>query len=422
MSQGLDIIVFSPNAIYEVEPFSPNLSATLGSATAVFTGSGRIVASTASDVAVFTGSGRIASVLAGAAFDTDEYTRLVQEALFASDAMPYEYAWRFLDGASIVEEMSAVGQFARQVVDTAIAADVLLVVRDFLLSESLTVDDLLDETRMPVMVLVDAMIATDVASSVHQAVLLLASALALNESTTAALAQELADAIEADDSLSVRIAMNAALLSSALLGSDLNLLLQHTATLIDSPMLDDAFRATLMGSVEVADVADMDAVLLLEGIPYAAWVVNAETGAPSEYRNWNFESMTRLGGRYYGASESGLFLLDGDDDAGSPIEASLRTGDLDFGSPQIKRPIEAHIGYTASGDMVLKVTVVHAGNRTEYWYRCNAPVTGTATEARLPLGKGLASRHWQFELVNTAGGAFEFESIDLQMLDLSRRL
>jgi hypothetical protein len=401
------------------------LAASLSMTSAAMQGAGQIAASLAPAAADIDGAGRIASVLAAASGRWKAITfwlRTALDGVHVIDATAVDHAWRLRDGASLTEQTQTVGSFVSSVVDQIIAADKLAIVRDFLLSEQITITDLLDEQRRPVAVVVDAMVATDVAASVHQAVMLLASALALNESAAAALTFSVADALQIDDAVARALAQNAWLLSSALLSSALDSALTGTAVLIDTPQLDESLHGSLTGTHAIADAVQADAVLLLEGIPYEAWVVNTESGAPSEYRNWNFDSMCRLGDRYYGASESGLFRLDGDDDAGDPIEASVRTGDLDFGSPNIKRPLTAHIGYTAAGDMVLKVTVTHEGKRSEFWYRCKNPVRGTATEAKLPLGRGLASRRWQFELVNTAGADFDFESITLQMLELGRRL
>ena len=47
-------------------------------------------------------------------------------------------------------------------------------------------------------------------------------------------------------------------------------------------------------------------------------------------------SFVEIDGKYYGASSDGLYLLEGSDDAGAPIDASFGFGQLDFGTPQVK--------------------------------------------------------------------------------------
>ncbi len=161
---------------------------------------------------------------------------------------------------------------------------------------------------------------------------------------------------------------------------------------------------------------------MINGDVYTGWVFNTETMAPSEYRGYSFESMAGIGGRYYGVNSEGLYRLDGDDDAGSPIEASNLTGELDFGSAAIKRVEAAYIGYTADGDLVMKITTTHAGKRRENWYRAVNPVRGEPTETRVKPGKGLVSRYFQFELVNVNGADFDIDRIDFRPVALSRRL
>ena len=76
---------------------------------------------------------------------------------------------------------------------------------------------------------------------------------------------------------------------------------------------------------------------------------------------------------------------------------------------------------TADGEMVLKVTAVHDGERQTYWYRAAETRSRHITEQPIKVGRGLTSRLWQFELANTQGDAFEFEGMTLDVLALNRR-
>ena len=64
------------------------------------------------------------------------------------------------------------------------------------------------------------------------------------------------------------------------------------------------------------------------------------TGARSElslYSNFKFNSYAKYGGKYYGATEEGIFLLEGDDDAGDKIHTGARIGPTNFGTDREKR-------------------------------------------------------------------------------------
>ena len=64
------------------------------------------------------------------------------------------------------------------------------------------------------------------------------------------------------------------------------------------------------------------------------------TGARSEvsvYSNFKFNSYAKYGGKYYGATQDGIFLLEGEDDAGIQIHTGARIGPTNFGTDREKR-------------------------------------------------------------------------------------
>ena len=64
------------------------------------------------------------------------------------------------------------------------------------------------------------------------------------------------------------------------------------------------------------------------------------TGARSEvsvYSNFKFNSYAKYGGKYYGATQDGIFLLEGDDDAGIQIHTGAKIGPTNFGTDREKR-------------------------------------------------------------------------------------
>jgi hypothetical protein len=64
------------------------------------------------------------------------------------------------------------------------------------------------------------------------------------------------------------------------------------------------------------------------------------TGSQSEvsiYSNFNFNSYAKYGGKYYGATQDGIFLLEGKDDAGAPIHSGAQIGPVNFGTDREKR-------------------------------------------------------------------------------------
>ena len=153
------------------------------------------------------------------------------------------------------------------------------------------------------------------------------------------------------------------------------------------------------------------------------YVINANTGAASEYTNYDFNSGAKLGNKYYAASSAGLFELSGTDDGGTAIASTVRlattTLSTDLVPSQIlKRLPTVYLGVNTLGDIMLKVTANGASN----YYTLTGTTGGALHTGRLLLGKGVSARYWDFEITNVSGADFTLESIEFQPTALTRRI
>lgn len=291
-----------------------------------------------------------------------------------------------------------------------------------LLQELAAIDDQGTLTLQRIAAVIESMASSDGVTSRMTALALVALAMSLGDRLLHLTLAQVQDLVESDDTFAAKLVANVVLaevidLSAALIaGRALLLGISDAAGFADQNDPFASIRAALSEGVEV------EAELILFGEVYQGWTLNTESGAPTEYQNYPFNSMAKLGQRYYGAAEDGLFLLDGDTDDGDPIRARILTGEMDFDSPNLKRIERAYMGYTTRGDLVLKVIATHAGVQTEYWYKAAALTNGERTESRVKIGEGIVSRYWQFELVNSGGADFEIDRWDIDVRDLKRRV
>lgn len=189
-----------------------------------------------------------------------------------------------------------------------------------------------------------------------------------------------------------------------LVGGSINV--QAEATLATVPM-------TLLAGGNIGVLSELNEVFVMN-------ITGGKPGGTTQYKNYEFNSVAKIGGRYYGASPDGLFLLDGDDDAGEPIEASFGLGQLDFGSPQLKTVAYCYLG-TAAGGLVLNVQALYRGAPVAYDY----PARGhgaSMREVRFDLGKGLSSSYVMPTFYNNGGDAFEVDSIRFLIAESTRRI
>lgn len=149
-------------------------------------------------------------------------------------------------------------------------------------------------------------------------------------------------------------------------------------------------------------------------------MTSEEPGGTTQYENYPFNSFARIGGRNYGANVDGLYLLEGDDDAGQPIDASFGFGQLDFGKANIKTVPHCYLG-AAAGGMRLEVQALLNGAPTTYSYVARGH-GASLRGVRFDLGRGLRSTYVMPTFYNVDGAAFEVDAVRFMVADSARRI
>ena len=151
------------------------------------------------------------------------------------------------------------------------------------------------------------------------------------------------------------------------------------------------------------------------------WAVNTETGGSSRYTGFGYDSFATVNGRHLGVRANGVYLLEGDTDAGQPIHAGVHLGLQDFGTSQLKSLSNVYLGVSATGGLFIKVGVGEGEAKLEYTYAARRVDAHLATQ-RFDLGRGLRSNYFSFELVNDGEADFELERIEFVAVASSRRI
>ncbi|RZL88833.1 MAG: hypothetical protein EOP82_21695 [Variovorax sp.] len=199
----------------------------------------------------------------------------------------------------------------------------------------------------------------------------------------------------------VRAIVHAEMLSSASLGSTMAL----KAT-IHAVMMSLARSGTVLG------VPDSE---------HETWVLNVDGGGTTAYTNYGFNSYAMIGGRHYGAGPDGIFLLDGDTDAGEPIRASVGLGKLDFGTARQKTISHCYVGMSAKGNLFMKVIAGEGAEAREYVYKTRG-FSESLQQQRIVCGKGLKANYVEVEFYNEEGADFELDTVEFHVADLTRRI
>ena len=147
------------------------------------------------------------------------------------------------------------------------------------------------------------------------------------------------------------------------------------------------------------------------------WVVNLDTNAASQYDGYAFNSFITRDGRQYGVADDGIYLLEGDDDAGDAIQAVAELGLSNLGDSRHKSVPSIYLGVASAGKMLVKVVADGA----EYVYEARSSSTDLKNH-RIDTGRGLKGTNWTFTVLNKNGCDFDLAEVEFLPLVTKRRI
>lgn len=268
---------------------------------------------------------------------------------------------------------------------------------------------------------IDAMVATGDASSRLEAIAAVAAAMTMQGLVSNGWSASAVDALVFEEALTNTVQFVKSLLDTAQFGGSTAYTLTITAIVNEAVALDTTLAALAVMNAEASEQVLFYSSLRFGPDTFDGWVINHKLAA-SRYTNFPFESMAYFNNRGYGAGDGGIYRLGGDEDAGEPIEAYVRTGLTDFGTSKQKNVPEAFFGVDGEGRIVVKtITTSATGSKVEDWY-IQKPNPGNAPrEGYIKLGPGVESRYWQFEIHNKEGGELDVSDFRFTPMFLSRR-
>lgn len=189
----------------------------------------------------------------------------------------------------------------------------------------------------------------------------------------------------------------------------------ETAAGLQAPMVTSSVLSAVMETFGLVSTEEplRDQI----GEVWVTSLLDPDKPATSMFEAYPFNSFGVIGGRPFGVSRDGVYLLEGDDDAGEPIRASVSYGKQDFGTKTEKLMTRAYVGVASDGAMYLKVTA----NGQEYIYAARGS-SAELSQQRFDVGRGLKANYFTFELFNKDGGDFEIDSASFFAADFKRRI
>lgn len=349
--------------------------------------------------------------------------RVLGDTADASELLASLLAKVAADRATAAAVLLATGNYLRALNDEAEANEALRAAFLGVLSDEADAASTLDTILAHYARLRDFVVATDsTLTSLDASRLLFSSAMAADMAANAFSAQ-LSDSSTASSLLLSSMTAMGQLIDSAEASVSQDNTLRVLGVLSDTAETSDSLSALAQLLGRLSSEASASVVLTLGGAEYTAWVLNTENIAVTQYTNYAFNSYAELGGQYYGAASDGIYLLQGDNDAGAAIQAYFRAPLTDYGIAELKRAPQFYFGYTSTGELLFKAVVVSPnGVKEEHWYKLEARPAAGLRETRTKVGKGLQSVYWQYELHNIDGADFNLDVVRIWPMVLTRRV
>lgn len=137
----------------------------------------------------------------------------------------------------------------------------------------------------------------------------------------------------------------------------------------------------------------------------------------TRYTNFPFTHVVRYQNSYYGANATGLYLLEGTTDDGSPIPWAVTTGMMDFGTPKLKTVAVAYFGGRFGRASTITLS---AGEAVPVSYSFSTPRSALAKNHRQVFGRGVKARYHALSAVGEH--EFELDDVTLDIHNTTRRV
>lgn len=327
----------------------------------------------------------------------------------------------YLEAIGLSDSISVQANTTLTFLDSAALADVIQQAINQIVSDSAAGADSLNPGAA--LTLVDVADAVATQTSTYNSVMLVAELIATLEAYNSVGSEDITEAGMLTDAFAARVQAIAAVLEAAQV-VDPNTVLVHVMQSA-SDTADAATDITSAGSLLNALLNDAVLATIrlnIGGELFTGWVLNADSLAPSEYQfaDLQFNSACKHGDTYLLAADDGIYQFT-EETGVETVMTYIKTGKTDFGSDLKKRVVNSYMVYSASGQMVLKVTTSEFGNLVTRNYRMTPQAADTTDTRRIDIGKGIKSRYWQFEVVGE-GVDCDIDEIGMLPIVLSRRI
>lgn len=218
----------------------------------------------------------------------------------------------------------------------------------------------------------------------------------------------------AADTISSQLTIGNSFTLTGLAGDDFTSALIFGGSFADEFAVVDSYRSGLLFGFRLYDQLAADDLAGVLAAQSQQLAVNALTGAPSRYVDFDFKAFAQVGQELYALRADGVYRVRAGDDDGEKLRAMVDLGASDFGVSQVKRVESVLLGADTDADVLVRLTADSSNNA--YPLKFYGPM------ARAVTAKGASGRLWNTVLEIDGASYFEMDTIEWRVGASSRRL
>lgn len=217
----------------------------------------------------------------------------------------------------------------------------------------------------------------------------------------------------AADTITTRLTIGSSFTLTSQAGDDFASALIFGGSFSDTSVMADGYRSGLLFGFRLYDQHAADDLAGALATQSQQLAVNAATGAPSRYVDFDFKAFAQVGQDLYALRSDGLYRI-GAGDSGETLRARVDLGATDFGASQAKRVESVLLGADTDADVQVRLKADSGDN--VYPLKFYGPM------ARAVTAKGANGRLWNTVLEIDGASYFEMDTIEWRVGASSRRL
>jgi len=149
-----------------------------------------------------------------------------------------------------------------------------------------------------------------------------------------------------------------------------------------------------------------------------SYAVNLGTGAITQTIWPAHDKLVTARSKLYGLRGTTLYVLDGEDDDGDPIPATIRFAQQNWGTNAVKRATDVYLSIREADGVTLEIV---RDEQTKWRYQTDAGPGGRYGAHKVKVGRGVTFHTAGLTLHNRNGGALAVGGVEILTEALSRR-